>query len=161
MHACWLQTLSCDNPCCHNSNQLVIMQSVPVLFNMQQSEGCGGVQACWRAITAKLFCSVITFKATAKGPGKLGNSAFRDLWLPGLSFIVLMISVVSYPSLSSHVCNIYDSVLLQVVTLPKYVRCRVASKCRSHWLPAAHLYDTCKHAPALNLCTTTLLSCAG
>lgn len=57
---------------------------------------CGAdVQACWRAITAKLFCSVITFKATAKGPGKLENSAFRDLWLPGLSFILLMISVVS------------------------------------------------------------------
>ena len=52
------------------------------------------VQACWRAITAKLFCSVITFKATAKGPGKLENSAFRDLWLPGLSFVLLMISVV-------------------------------------------------------------------
>ncbi|DBA65793.1 TPA: hypothetical protein ACH3X2_002830 [Trebouxia sp. C0005] len=51
------------------------------------------IKACWRAITAKLFCSVITFKATAKGPGKLENSAFRDLWLPGLSFILLMISV--------------------------------------------------------------------
>ncbi len=61
------------------------------------------VQACWRAITAKLFCSVITFKATAKGPGKLENSAFRDLWLPGLSFILLMISVVS---IATTACNV-------------------------------------------------------
>ena len=63
---------------------MVPMLTVRVMF----------VQACWRAITAKLFCSVITFKATAKGPGKLENSAFRDLWLPGLSFVLLMISVV-------------------------------------------------------------------
>ena len=68
-----------------------------MLLNQAFKLICVYVQACWRAITAKLFCSVITFKATAKGPGKLENSAFRDLWLPGLSFILLMISVVSTP----------------------------------------------------------------
>lgn len=56
------------------------------------------MQAYWRAITAKLFRSVITFKATAKGGGALENSAFRDLWLPSLSFFVLMVSVVCHPA---------------------------------------------------------------
>lgn len=68
------------------------------------------MQACWRAITAKLFCSVITFKATAKGGGALENSAFRDLWLPSLSFFVLMVSVVCCFALAlllrpHHVCG--------------------------------------------------------
>ena len=71
------------------------------------------MQACWRAITAKLFCSVITFKATAKGPGKLENSAFRDLWLPGLSFVVLMISVVSCSSMNTHDDTLLHSIVLQ------------------------------------------------
>jgi cellulose synthase/poly-beta-1,6-N-acetylglucosamine synthase-like glycosyltransferase len=50
------------------------------------------IKACWRALTAKLCFSTITFKATAKGPGKLKDSALRDLWLPGLSFGLLFIS---------------------------------------------------------------------
>lgn len=141
--------------------QHVIMQPVSVLFSMQQRQGCGGVQACWRAITAKLFCSVITFKATAKGPGKLGNSAFRDLWLPGLSFIVLMISVVSYPSLNSDSYNNYSTIMLQrFPKSPRYLYCRAACMYRNHLLPSTHLFDTCMHASALNLCGTTLLSCA-
>ena len=55
-----------------------------------------GLQACWRAFTSKICCSTITFKATAKGPGKLKDSAVRDLWLPGLCFTLLFISSVSH-----------------------------------------------------------------
>ena len=55
-----------------------------------------GLQACWRAFTSKICCSTITFKATAKGPGKLKDSAVRDLWLPGLCFALLFISSVSH-----------------------------------------------------------------
>lgn len=83
---------------CHIQHSNVMPYPACRIQHAQVTEVWGVVQACWRAITAKLFCSVITFKATAKGPGKLENSAFRDLWLPGLSFILLMVSVVSCSS---------------------------------------------------------------
>ncbi|KAK9823799.1 hypothetical protein WJX72_005584 [[Myrmecia] bisecta] len=52
------------------------------------------VKACWRAFTSKICLQSITFKATAKGPGRLKDSAIRDLWMPAVSFFLLAISIV-------------------------------------------------------------------
>ena len=53
------------------------------------------VKAAWRSLMARVFfcCSQITFKATAKGKGKLAVTAFGDLWLHGTAFIVLAVTI--------------------------------------------------------------------
>ncbi|KAK9908885.1 hypothetical protein WJX75_004221 [Coccomyxa subellipsoidea] len=49
------------------------------------------VKAWWRAFITRLFCccSRMSFKATAKGKGRLANSAAGDIWLHCLAVIVL------------------------------------------------------------------------
>ena len=44
---------------------------------------------------ARIFfcCSQITFKATAKGKGKLAVTAFGDLWLHATAFLILAVSI--------------------------------------------------------------------
>ncbi|KAK9810557.1 hypothetical protein WJX73_000559 [Symbiochloris irregularis] len=53
------------------------------------------VKAAWRSLMARIFfcCSQITFKATAKGKGKLAVTAFGDLWLHCTVFIVLTATI--------------------------------------------------------------------
>jgi len=50
-------------------------------------------KAMWRSFTSACCCSNITFKATAKGGSKVGNSAFRDLWIHGLTLFINSITV--------------------------------------------------------------------
>ena len=52
------------------------------------------MKALWRALNS-LFGSTIKFKTTLKGASMLMNSAFRDLWMPGLCFFVLLASMVT------------------------------------------------------------------
>ncbi|BDA41271.1 Cellulose synthase 1 [Coccomyxa sp. Obi] len=49
------------------------------------------VKAWWRAFITRLFCccAKMSFKATAKGKGRLANSAAGDIWLHCLAVIVL------------------------------------------------------------------------
>lgn len=53
------------------------------------------VKAGWRSLMARIFfcCSQITFKATAKGKGKLAVTAFGDLWLHATAFFILVVSI--------------------------------------------------------------------
>lgn len=50
-------------------------------------------KAMWRSFTSACCCSSITFKATAKGGSKVGNSAFRDLWIHGLTLTINSITL--------------------------------------------------------------------
>lgn len=53
------------------------------------------IKAAWRMLWARIFfCfSKVTFKATAKGKGKLAVSIIGDVWLHALFFTVLAVSV--------------------------------------------------------------------
>jgi hypothetical protein len=52
------------------------------------------VKALWRAVSS-LCGGSIKFKTTLKGASMLMNSAFRDLWMPGLCFFVLLASIIT------------------------------------------------------------------
>ena len=53
------------------------------------------VKAAWRMLLARIFfCfSSVTFKATAKGKGKLAASIVGDVWLHALFFVLLAVSI--------------------------------------------------------------------
>jgi cellulose synthase/poly-beta-1,6-N-acetylglucosamine synthase-like glycosyltransferase len=50
-------------------------------------------KAMWRSFTAACCCSSISFKATAKGGSKVGNSGFRDMWIHGLTLTINMLTI--------------------------------------------------------------------
>ncbi len=52
------------------------------------------IKALWRAV-GSICGSSIKFKTTLKGASMLMNSAFRDLWMPGLCFFVLLASIIT------------------------------------------------------------------
>ena len=52
------------------------------------------VKALWRALNS-FFGSRIQFKTTLKGASMLMNSAMRDLWMPGLCFLLLVASIIT------------------------------------------------------------------
>ena len=52
------------------------------------------MKALWRALNS-FFGSRIQFKTTLKGASMLMNSALRDLWMPGLCFLLLFASIVT------------------------------------------------------------------
>jgi hypothetical protein len=52
------------------------------------------VQAFWRALNS-VFGDKIQFKTTLKGASMLMNSAFRDLWVPGLCFVLLFATMIA------------------------------------------------------------------
>lgn len=52
------------------------------------------VKAFWRAINS-ICGQKIQFKTTLKGASMLMNSSFRDLALPGLSFFLLLASLIT------------------------------------------------------------------
>ncbi len=54
----------------------------------------GLVQAFWRALNS-VFGDKIQFKTTLKGASMLMNSAFRDLWVPGLCFVLLFATMIA------------------------------------------------------------------
>jgi len=53
------------------------------------------IKAAWRMLWARVFfCfSKVTFKATAKGKGKLASSIVGDVWLHALFFTLLAVSI--------------------------------------------------------------------
>ena len=53
------------------------------------------VKAAWRMLMARIFfCfSNVTFKATAKGKGRLAASIVGDVWLHALFFVLLAVSI--------------------------------------------------------------------
>lgn len=51
-------------------------------------------QAFWRALNS-VFGDKIQFKTTLKGASMLMNSAFRDLWVPGLCFFLLFATMIA------------------------------------------------------------------
>lgn len=52
------------------------------------------LQAFWRALNS-VFGDKIQFKTTLKGASMLMNSAFRDLWVPGLCFFLLFATMIA------------------------------------------------------------------
>lgn len=52
------------------------------------------LQAFWRALNS-VFGDKIQFKTTLKGASMLMNSAFRDLWVPGLCFFLLFATMLA------------------------------------------------------------------
>lgn len=52
-------------------------------------------KAWWRSFTSACCCSNITFKATAKGGSKVGNSAARDLWIHVFTLVINTITVAA------------------------------------------------------------------
>ena len=58
------------------------------------SNVCMLVQAFWRALNS-VFGDKIQFKTTLKGASMLMNSAFRDLWVPGLCFFLLFATLIA------------------------------------------------------------------
>ena len=58
------------------------------------SNVCMLVQAFWRAVNS-VFGDKIQFKTTLKGASMLMNSAFRDLWVPGLCFFLLFATMIA------------------------------------------------------------------
>ena len=52
------------------------------------------MQAFWRAVNS-IFGDKIQFKTTLKGASMLMNSAFRDLWVPGLCFFLLFATMIA------------------------------------------------------------------
>lgn len=51
------------------------------------------MKAFWRAVNS-VCGQAIQFKTTLKGASALMNSVFRDLWMPGLCFVLLFISLI-------------------------------------------------------------------
>ncbi|DBB00628.1 TPA: hypothetical protein ACH3X3_002312 [Trebouxia sp. C0006] len=52
------------------------------------------IKAFWRALNS-VFGDKIQFKTTLKGASMLMNSAFRDLWVPGLCFVLLFATMIA------------------------------------------------------------------
>ena len=53
------------------------------------------VKAAWRMLWARVFfcCSRVSFKATAKGKGRLQASVIGDIWLHGVFLFILAVTV--------------------------------------------------------------------
>jgi len=86
-----------DLQCLHHSLQLCSLSVGTLLYLLQTAvylicECC--VQAFWRALNS-VFGDKIQFKTTLKGASMLMNSAFRDLWVPGLCFFLLFATMIA------------------------------------------------------------------
>ena len=118
------------------------------------------VQAFWRALNS-VFGDKIQFKTTLKGASMLMNSAFRDLWVPGLCFVLLFATMIA------GLIELFTGMLVPGTTparLPcmcQCAHCRIcclADACQTTKAVVC-VHPNCPELDCGRLCSQGLLSC--